>query len=317
VVRRVVRQQDRYRLRPWPDDDPTLLNCVAPQLEGFLKIVSMSIAQWKARGRINLNFKPVTVYTAELRTPEFPPALRSYPSYLGPSVIVVYHSPAECLSKPYARFLLYHEFGHLGFDGLQNRFANLIDPVLMFSILMFFSLRGLYYYAAMICAAYLVLEAIKNDGQRREVRADTYAAERAFRVSGVEALDHVISAFSKRCEDIRNDLWRVRVHRRMKLRMFWLGLQLHQRLANLKIQRDALSSTGLVCLIWDAFRVVPCLVLIVCAWHAPIISLWTLPIVLALVAVQMGLYYLGMGLFLGSIGMLEFVIGDNGPYEEA
>ena len=59
-----------------------------------------------------------------------------------------------------------------------------------------------------------------------------------------------------------------------------------------------------------------CRVLIVCAWHTSI-SLWTLPIVLVLVAAQMGLYYLGIGLFLGSIGVLEFVLWDNGPFEEA
>lgn len=187
----------------------------------------------------------------------------------------------------------------------------------MFSILLFFSLRGPYYYAAMICAGYLVFEAIKNDSQRREVRADTYAAERCFRVSGVEALDHVISAFSKRCDDLRNGLWRANVRWRMKVRMFFLGLQLLQRLANLKIQRDALASTGLVCLIWDAFRVVPYLVLIICAWRAPMISVWALPVALALVAVQMGLYYLGMGLFLGSLGVLEFVLWDNGPFDKA
>lgn len=88
AVKRFVGRSDRYRLRPWPDNDPTLLESVAPQLEGFLKIVSLSIAQWKSRGRINDDFKPVMVYTAELKTREFPPALRSYPSYMGPSVIV-------------------------------------------------------------------------------------------------------------------------------------------------------------------------------------------------------------------------------------
>jgi hypothetical protein len=85
----------------------------------------------------------------------------------------------------------------------------------------------------------------------------------------------------------------------------------------LNLQREALSSTGMVCLTWDSLRLYSNLGLVICACAVRTISLWALPLGLGIAAVLGGVYYIGLGFFLGSISGLEFALCDRPPFDQA
>jgi hypothetical protein len=311
AITHFVRRSDRFGLREWSLDNPTFLEGVSPQLAEFLAYTAVRIAAWKSQGSISADLEPVQIFTAELKGCNFPPSLKSYPGFLGPSMIVLYYSPDECQRKPYARFLLYHELGHLGLNSVVYRFTGISDTLIMASILLASLTKGSSYHAALAFSAFLLIDFFRSSKRRRELDADNYAAERLFQVSGLEALDHVIERFTQRRENVHSDLARRAVRGWLRFRTYLMALQLDDRTFNLKLQRESLESNGVIFPRWDIVRVIPYAGLVFCAFKVVKLSLWFLPGALFVSIVLLFFYVFCLGFFLGSIDRMKFVVWDR------
>jgi hypothetical protein len=245
---------DKFEPRPWPSDEPVLREGISKPLEVFLHTVKLKVEFWKRKKHIKTDLKPLYVYTAELKGNDFPPALSSFPSSMGPSTVVVYHLPSECRQKPYARFLLYHELGHLGLPSIRNWLANLFDGLVMFSILAWNLSRGPYLWIVLIASVLPAFFVFANP-LARETEADTYAAVRVYAILGIKGLDAVIAAFERRLSNIADYISRT-APAETKPRERKLLIELKFCLSYLKRQRDNLQESGTVALTYDRTRMV-------------------------------------------------------------
>lgn len=309
ALRHFLNRHESFRLRLWPMDNATVADGISNEIADQLKVKAAAVSMWKAKGSMDRDLEALQIFTAELKERAIPPALKSFPSFIGPAFIIVYHTPAECAEKPFARFLLYHEIGHLSRHGMQQRFETRLQTALILFILVVFLPKGIFLYAAVVLAILLFLSTWR-DGLRRELRADTYAAERVFRTVGLAGLDRVIEIYRNR----RDDFLAKREHQTGVRETLKFAATLHLRLDNLIYQRDALEQTGMSTFHYNLAFVIFNVGLVTCAAGIRQLSWWILPAAILLWALTMVLYYFVLGFFLRSVDELKYTRWRNCPY---
>jgi hypothetical protein len=301
------RLSDHYQIIVGNDTSRLIAEGSCQDVALFIKVVERMLGRWAARSRVHRELRPINLVTLRPRTDTAPleGQYLSFPSVMGPSVLVSHHEIGEAAAFP--RFLLFHELGHLGYCGVMRLSRILASPVAgVVFVLVSSSIPhpSPVYYLIAAYAVGLTIRVFYPSDVGVEVEADMRAARCLLRTpSGRNDLGVVVSGFAQRLKWLESRATQGDWRRRLSYGEWW---ERHRRLTGC-LGRDPDKMP-----LWlptGPELLVPAAIAAIAGFYVEAIGTLPFAIVIVALLVAIALWYVGLVMLLDGFRQVGEALG--------